>query len=323
MNIVKHIIQVLLLSTLLAGSMVSCAIGDDMTNCNGFVTLDYSLYPASSLEDVDPNTVVELFLFENDKNQKCVSSLVYTFSQVKTMNYTIPIPLINRGNSIVVWQGHATEQFMTDSMAVGIEKKDFRLELVMPDDTYSKIIEPLWASAHEMIEFRETSTNHTVQMLRIPNLFNVSVGTSSKGKATDKQMEMEKYEVSISSSNNIYAVDYNIHPDSKIKRYLGAAVIPSQERGSVTQVSVARLESDRVTRLAIKDRATGKFLTVKNENNIDVIKFITENIPSGSDKQKYLDTNHTWDLHLQVDENNIAISLRINEWTVWFNDADL
>ena len=118
-------------------------------------------------------------------------------------------------------------------------------------------------------------------------------------------------------------MDYNIHSDSEIKCYCAAAVVPSEDRGSVAQVSIARLESDRVARLAIKDIATGEFLTVKNENSIDIIKFITENIPSDTDKQKYLDTNHTWDIHLQVGENNIAISLTINEWTVWFNNTDL
>ena len=304
---------------LLSGSTNSCNIREDMRDCFGYIVLDYSLYADWSLDDIEAGTEVELFLFNTDSI--CYDILRYSFEKLEKESFVIPIPISCADRYALVWHGHKSKQYNREKMILGNRMSDFILELKTENNFYSQIMDPLWASSPKEAMFCTENSTFTMPMVRIPNLLNISLSSIS---GTKKQLlDMNKYDVTVVAANNIYNIDYNVHPNSTKINYSIAEIATTENKGNYAKVGLKRLEVTADCKMYITNIETGERISIAGNDHIDLIKYLLEGVSANDDKQQFLDVNHVWDIHFAIDNNNTAISLTVNDWTVWFNNTDL
>ena len=304
---------------LLSGSANSCNIREDMSDCFGYIVLDYSLYADWSLDDIEAGTEVELFLFNTDSI--CYDILRYSFEELEKESFVIPIPISCADRYALVWHGHKSKQYNREKMILGNRMSDFILELKTENNFYSQIMDPLWASNPKEAMFCTENSTFTMPMVRIPNLLNISLSSIS---GTKKQLlDMNKYDVTVVAANNIYNIDYNVHPNSTKINYSIAEIATTENKGNYAKVGLKRLEVTADCKMYITNIETGERISIAGNDHIDQIKYLLEGVSANDDKQQFLDVNHVWDIHFAIDNNNTAISLTVNDWTVWFNNTDL
>lgn len=285
--------------------VVSCNIKEDMSDCPGSMILDYSAYSDLILDEIAQSEQIDIFIF--DPNGICCDLRTFTYGTLSQMGFEFELPIAYRNYNAVVWHGLESENYDSASMALGESYNDFRLKLLSADSSYSGLLDPLWASPLEPIEYCAKITRHRVYMTRLHTDIKVTLQESlTDGTLAD--LDMNEYTVSIEAANNIYHTDYSLSEQCTQLTYTN--------QGSM--VGTLRLTPDMSCTLSVDDV----------DRQIDLIQYMlaTKSDSTLSD-QEFLDLNKVWDITLIVKEQSdcgyVALGIKINGWVVWFSSGEL
>lgn len=144
-----------------------------MSNCPGTILLDYTLYSESILDEIDSNSVVNIYIF--DSEDICSDIISYTYGELDKCDFEFEVPITYRNCNALVWHGGSSSEYDDSSMTIGTSLDDFYLKLNHNGESYSKVTELLWAAPLEEIDFCASKTRHRIYMTRLHTLLNLTL----------------------------------------------------------------------------------------------------------------------------------------------------
>lgn len=295
-----------------------------MSNCPGTILLDYTSYSESILDEIDSESVVNIYIFNSE--DICADILSYTYAELEKCDFEFEVPITYRNCNALVWHGGGSSEYDDSSMAVGTSLDDFYLKLNHDGERYSKVTENLWAAPLEAIDFCASKTRHRIYVTRLHTLFNVSLSQRNSLDSSTSALDMSNYLVEVSSKGDVYHRDYTISTLSSDIIYDNDRDITDGEN-QVAQVGILRVDPSSTTTMTITDKTTAQKVTFGGGSELDLVKYMlaTQDAFDSASEQEFLDLNKVWDISLTVDDSYgyAAITLTINGWTTWFDTADL
>ncbi len=324
-----------------------------MSDCPGYILLDYTQYPDEVLEDIGPSEIVNIYIFDEDGI--CIDIITRSYGELEAQSFQLTLPMSYNGKQLVVWHGNDSEDYNISDMELGRSYDDFYLELeTLADQTFDHVPAPLWASEYQTIEYCAAITRHRIYMTRIHTEVNVSLDLTSYSGATTRGIDMREYSVTISADDDIYNTDYEtaIYED-RVSFNNDEQLETATEAIEWANLGTLRLEPDMRSRLRVYS-SEGEELY---ELDLVAYMLMTKTDSSITD-QKFLDLNKIWDITLIIAETEptpdpepdpdptpdpdpdpdptpdpepeldpdtgyVLIGLTINGWTTWFDSVDL
>lgn len=303
----------------------SCNIKEDLSNCPGSILLDYTDYSQEILDEIDPTSMVYIYIF--DTEDICTEIMSYTYGELEAIDFEFSVPRVYNGNNALIWHGVDDPDYDNSSMVKGALLDDFYLKLIHETSNFSEVTPLLWASELEPIEYCSTKTRHRIYMTRVHTLINLKL-TQVNNDNTITQLDMNDYIVSLNAKNDIYHEDFTIDEESTEVIYTNLdeiSTVTLAEELEITHVGTLRLTPDMESLLTIRRVDDGTIVTIGGAEGVDIIDYMLET-KSDSDtnsEQRFLDLNKVWDIELMVDSYEVALAITINGWTQWFDSKDL
>lgn len=314
---------------MIAGT-VSCNIKDDVSNCPGSIILDYSAYSAEILDEIEADEQIDVFVF--DTSGICVEVYSFSYGELKEKGFEFEVPITYRNYNAVVWQGLNSDGYTSRRMVLGESYENFYLRLVYESasQSCSDMVDPLWASPFEPIDFCAKITRHRVYMTRLHTDVDLYIQQKMKdGSLVD--LNMEDYLVTIEATNNVYHTDYTIDETQSVEiEYNNAEEIVDGEDMSCGCVGTLRLTPDMDCTMYVESLSSPqRIISVGGNTEIDLVEYmLATKTDSTLSDQEFLDRNKVWEIYLLVEEQDddtgyVAINININGWVVWFSSNDL
>ncbi len=323
-----------------------------MSDCPGYILLDYTAYSDEVLEDIDPDEMVNIYIF--DKDGICIDIKSISYGELKKVGYQLTLPITYNGNSIVVWHGNESEDYDI-TMDLGKSYDEFYLELeTLANNSFERVPSSLWASQYQTIKYCAAITRHRIHMTRIHTEVNVWFKMRGYENGEITALNMQNYVVSIKSKDDTYHTDYNLCPDcDKVTYNNWEQVNEATEYFDCAHTGALRLMSDQECMLYIHN-LEGELLYT-----LDLMKYmLLSKDDSSITDQRFLDLNKIWDIVLIIDEPEpdepeipdpptpptpptppgpgpgpkpdpkpdqgyVLVGLTINGWTIWLDNVDL
>lgn len=306
--------------------LVSCNIKEDMSDCPGYILLDYTSYPQEILDDIDSEAIVNVYMFDNDD----VCDRIYSFSyaELESCDFSFEVPIEYRGHKVVVWHGASDDDYDSSSMGIGESLDDFYLKLnYLSDNTFDGVPSELWASEAEEIDFCASITRHRIYMMRLHTEVSVTLSQqTSDGQIVS--LDMRNYPVSIENASDVYYRDYTISSQSKTITYNNASELSSSQSVSTAHLGMLRVSAEQECSLYVTD-ASGQPLEIGGLDKLDLLSYmLSSGGVSGEEEQTFLDLNKVWEIELllaaaEPDTAQLVVALIINGWIVWFDSVEL
>lgn len=296
-----------------------------MSNCPGTFLLDYTAYPDEILDEIDPESVVNIFVF--DTEDICSDVLQYTYGELVECNYEFKVPIAYRERNAVVWHGNDSEDYDDSSMAVGTSLEDFYLRLIKNTEKgIGHAPSMLWASNLEKVEFCASKTRHRIHMTKVDTQVDVTLNmVYDNGDVVP--VDMIDYKATITAKDNVYHIDCTICDSSETLVFDNSEEIAENTELDEAHVGTLRLMPESDSYLYLTNVKSGNRVSVGSDNRIDLVKYMLDSRGSDIDTeitdQRFLDLNKKWDIALTIDGSFVAVNMTINGWTVWFDDTDL
>ncbi len=337
LNIILAVVAILGLS--------SCNIKEDMSDCPGYILLDYTQYPDEVLEEIDPNEMVNIYIF--DEEGICIDIISRSYGQLEAVSFQLTLPMEYNGKSLVVWQGTESEDYEITDMELGHSYDDFYLELeTLADSSFESAPSSLWASEYQTIEYCAAITRHRIYMTRINTEVNVSLDLRGYDDGVLTWLDMRNFDLTISAVDDTYHTDYTLSGECERVEYNN---IEQLERATDAfewaHLGTLRLETDMRSRLRVYS-SSGEELFV-----LDLVQYmLMTKTDSSMEDQRFLDLNKIWDITFILEESvptpdpepepepdptpdptpdpdddtgYVLLGLTINGWTTWFDSVDL
>ena len=313
------------LSLILISSILLCSCTkEDLTKCSLQLRLKYDY----SMEDelIDLIDFVDLYVF--DKQDKFVELLRVDARDIID-GHKINVPYHYKDKVLVVWAREMKENYITPELKVGDDIELLTLKLITDNNISSKRLAHLFHGGKEIMNFENETQTHTINFTRTNNAINLSLKD-----ANNQPIEISgKYDIKLTACNAHYSNDHNIIPNSPEITYTptNEAVIKAQSKTqNIANLHTLRLQpiySDDV-KLTVYNREQEQYVTFGNEQELKLIEYLLKTKPSGVSDQEYLDNKSNWDISFLVSEDesedkDIALSITINGWTIWFHNTDL
>ncbi len=318
-----HILSLMLLSSIL---LYSC-IKEDLTKCSLQLRLKYDCDMEDEvIELIDLIDFVDLYVF--DKQNKFVELLRVDAKEIID-GHTIKVPYYYKDKVLVVWASEVNDNYITPELKVGYDIELLTLKLITDNDISSKRLANLFHGGKEIMNFENDTQTHTINFTCTNNAINISLKDSN-----NKPIEISgKYDIKLTACNSHYSSDHNIIANSPEITYIPASnpVVKAQSgTQNIANLHTLRLQSiysDDV-KLTIYNREQGQNITFGNEQELKLIDYLLKTKPSGISAQEYLDNKSNWDISFSVSEDkdtdkDIALSITINGWKIWFHSTDL
>ncbi len=323
-NIVKvAILKITGVALLALVGLVSCNIKEDMSDCPGYILLDYSDYADEILDEIDPESVVSLFVFDAD--DICSDIVSFKYSELEECGFSFEVPMEFNGRRAVVWHGYTDDDYTT-IFGKGVKFADFELNLdIERGGTFGHMPDELWSCEAEPIDFCAAITRHRIHMIRLHTEVNLNLRrTNSRDLSLVEEVDMGDYLVSIDVANDKYRSDVDLSGDCVEVSYTNSEQLTTEEELDEAQVGALRIVVDKSCTLAVTDTQSGELVSIGGSKEMDLLSYMLQSkSDSEMENQRFLDLNKIWDIDLLIDDANVAICLNINGWTVWFDDVDL
>ncbi|MFI3295189.1 MAG: FimB/Mfa2 family fimbrial subunit [Rikenellaceae bacterium] len=331
---VKKLVLNISLFLLVIQVFVSCNIKEDMSDCPGSIILDYSAYSDVILDEIESQTEVDIFVFDNDSI--CVEIYTFTYGDLEAMGFEFSVPIEYRGYNATVWQGLESSNYTSRRMVLGENYNNFYMRLVhnSESNSYTSVPDPIWASPLEPIDYCAKITRHRIYMTRL----HTKVELNIQQKLSDNtlmDLDMEDYLVTIEAHNNVYHTDYTIDVEESVDlEYNNMTELDSGKDLVCARVGTLRTAPDMDCTLYIEPKTSeDSRIVIQGASELDLIEYMlaTKGDSSLSD-QEFLDLNKIWQINVivqeqqepQSDENiYIALGISINGWVIWFTSSEL
>lgn len=327
MNIsVSHIaikIYLLIFSSVL---LYSCStITEDFSNCKeldlkfkyhidkfGFAEIDF-------IESVDS---VYLYIF--DEQLEFLTFITLSTSQIADNTFKVTVPISYIGNTMIAVAREMLGSYDVPMMKVGDHIDLLTLKLKI-DDSFvnSTKLADLFHGGKVVMDFADDGG--TTQIIHF--------------KSTSKQIKLKLfdtdgtnlsylYDVKLTARNGYYLCDNSFMPNSPMITYMPWNQLrDSRSVDSFLDIRTLRMKErykDDVL-LTIVDRNTGAPVEFSKVPYLKLIDYLLDaGIPRGMTNQEYLDAEHLWELSISIMKNsNLAVSITVDDWTMWFDNTEL
>lgn len=310
----------------LAGGMLlhGCStIDEDISGCIT-LTLEYDYYlEGVDLEDtefIELVDYIQLYIFDRDLR---FLELIEVPTSTVLGGHLITVPISYIGNTMVAWAREMRGSYHIPTLKVGDHIDLLTLTLKTQNNTSSKELANIFHGGRELMTFSGANNTHKMKFMHKDKQLNISL-TDNTGAKTAVSL----YDIKLTASNGCYYSDNSIVPNSPMITYTPTNVAKSRADVSVANIHTLRLKkkySDDV-KLTIINKATGKPITFLGADHLKLVDYLLNNKPADMDDQEYLDRVSDWDISFNTtikDGLHIAVSITINDWTVWFNNTDL
>lgn len=306
-----------------AVNLVSCNIKEDMSDCPGYIILDYTAYSDEILDEIDSLSQVNIYIF--DESDICFDIRTFTFGELQAQGYQFEMPITYMGLSVLVWQGHIHSDYDASSMQLGASLSDFYLRLNYSDDlVFGHKPAELWAGEKDEIEYCAAITRHRVYMTKIDTQVNISL-YQRDDTGTTASLDMSNYLTTITAVADVYSGDFTISNQSQKISYDNSDLLLEASAVSVANIGTLRLDPSRESSLKIDNLTSGEPVELNGASEIDLVSYMLESRSDSSvADQTFLDLNKKWDISFTLDsDGSSVVSLTINGWVAWFDSADL
>ena len=303
-------------------------IDEDFTDC---ITLDlkYEYHMESvdftEIEFLESVDYVELYIF--DKELKLTEHIRVPSTSIEG-GHLITVPLSYVGNTMVTWAREMLGSYDITPLKLGDSIDLLRLTLKRENNHSSKELGDLFYGGREVMQFAGVNQTHTINFMRKDKRIHISL--NGKANITD-------YAVKLTAQNGTYASDNSIVANTPTITYLptnqaewktkakttATAADSAKPTANIHTLRLLKSQSEDV-KLTIINQETGLPIRFAGKDYLKLIEYLLLSKPSGMDDQEYLDRNSAWDISFDIDRStNIALSITINAWTMWFNSTDL
>lgn len=301
----------ILLQTIL---LVSCnALHEDRSDCDLFLKFcyDYNL----SYEDWFSSQVKQIKVFIFDTDGKFVEVFTQTEPEISTPNYRMKIPYQYKGYSAIVWAGKTEVDYQISQLNAGDNMESLLLHYRPHNDQSSHQIESLWHSGpHQMLFAESGGTEQTINLIRNTNDFHILV------QSNNTAMPTTDFDIAIKGANGSY--------DHRNEFPQGISTITYRPAGdnrqSTADIYAMRVVNGESLTLSATHKVSGKAILFEGASEINLVTLLLKSKEQSMGDQEYLDRKYIWDIVLTYKEDNyMAINVKINNWTYWFQNTDL
>lgn len=299
-----------------------------MSNCPGTILLDYTAYSDEILDDIAPDEEVNIYIF--DQNNICNKIYTFTYGELQKINYEFEVPIKYNGHNAVVWHGNHSPDYSANRMKIGESLNDFYLRLIYNESShkFTHVPDPLWASPLEPIDYCASKSRHRIHMTRIHTYVNVNLRQQNVDGSTF-EIDMDDYITSIQSQNDVYHTDYSISGQSEMLEFNNAEELAANTFLDWAHVGTLRITPNMYCVLCIAPVGDpDNPISVGGTTKLDLVDYMLQSREADEESteisdQRFLDLNKVWNIDLLLGPGNIAVSLTINGWTIWFDHVDL
>lgn len=302
-----------LLLPLMASS--SCdVLHDDLSKCDFFLRFvyDYNM----ERQDFFAAQVSEVQVFVFDPQGGYVQTLAEKGETLRQSGYRMHIPYALKGYTFVVWAGKTGTYYTLPALQAGDPASKLTLGYEPQSDTSNAHIDPIWHSGPSVMTFpEEQGTAQTISLVRTTNDIRVALQEKNEAPA-----DPARFEIALTGANN--TCDYT-HALLNPCRTLTYVPCTAASTPTAAWLYTMRMVEGNGLRFSVTEKATGRFVTLGGKNAIDLTEFVLEGKPEGMGAQEYLDRRYEWEITLSFDPASyLALSITINGWKHWFQDAD-
>ena len=310
-NITRKFVALLLPVTVCSSCNV---LHDDLSECDFYLRFiyDYNM----ERQDFFAAQVSEVQVFVFDPEGGYVQTLTEKGEALRQSGYRMYIPYDQKGNTLVVWAGKTGTYYTLPTLQPGDPISKLTLSYNPGRETSDALLDPVWHSGPAVMTFpEEQETTQTVSLVRTTNNLKVSLRENNSTPA-----DPARFEITLTGANN--ACDYT-HALLSPCRTLTYAPSPVATASMAAWLYTMRLVEGNPLYFSVVEKATGRPVTIDGKDSIDLTEYLLKTKPDGMGAQEYLDRRYEWEIGLNYDPASyLALSITINGWTLWFQNAD-
>lgn len=317
-----HNILFLFLLVASTGILTSCnSFNEDLPECRLFVKFkyDYNMLSADAFHtQVDK---VELYVF--DKDGKFQFTQTEEGTPLATGSYQMEVTVPVGEYKFMAWAG-ARDSYDITPLTKGVSTID-ELKLKLKRDQsliIDKELEPLWYG--EIINVNFTGTTHQTETINLIKDTN-KVRFIFYGQTPEWTINVNDYRYQIIESNGYLDYDNSLLSDDIIS-YEPYYKEQTSNQGALVELNTMRLMANREMRFIVTHKTSGT--QVFNINLVEFLK-MTEMEMYSWGAQEFFDRKDEYALvlffsnKLEPDDKWVAIQLRINAWTWYFQEGEI
>lgn len=316
----------------LMGILNSCIYEDEVVcPCEVRFVYDYNM----EFADAFPSQVNDVTLFVFDSEGRFIFSRRDSGDHLDA-DYRMPLELSPGHYRLIVWAGldeNNTGITLKNTLQSNVSTiNDLELNLNINNYICDSHLSDVWYGKMEDFEVKDDAPSYaTISLVKDVKRFKILL-QDTEGKTLSK----EDYSFTISTANK--ALDHNNLPsDNNNVAYLPYSlqeVTIENEADSrsntdinalVAEMASLRLTDERPARFTVRNKRTQKDLF-----DIDLVKYLNMmKLDEYSDMtlQEFLDRESTYQIILIIGKNDsgqdVTLSIRINAWTLVFNQTEL
>ncbi|MCQ4875625.1 FimB/Mfa2 family fimbrial subunit [Butyricimonas paravirosa] len=330
-NIISRIIGVALSVASMNFAFSSCEnIYEDLDPCPHGVSLrfiyDYNMEYANAFhKKVDCLT---LYIYDNEGNY--VDTRVVTGPELQDENYRMKLELAEGDYRFVAYGGLACEKSSFSTIRTpGTGSKYSDLQAAMDSDC---LTDPQRKKLHDMywgqltLSTADLYQEGVVEMMKNTNNIRIVLQQTNGNPVDDKDFDFE-----ITDDNTLFSWDNDLVPNGIVTYTPWArGQVPAGLTGEGEEVIVAyaefstsRLMTKNSPKLLIRRKSDGKEIVNIPLNNY--LLLLKSDLYAKMDAQEFLDRESEWSMifFLDADQMWLKTYIKINDWTVRINDAEI
>lgn len=322
MGIKRHIKKnIIILAVLWTVGIAGCdVLHDDLDRCDLYLKFRYDYNMAN--ENWFAQQVEEVKVFMFDTKGKYVQTFTEKGNALKRADYRMQIPYHLKGCTAIVWAGKTDKFYSLPVLAVGDPMDKMTLKYEPENNRSDSHLNALWHGALlQMFSKENLSDTETVSLVRNTNDITLSI---TRGNAL---VDISLFDIQLEGANSSYDSNNNLKDTNKKIIYHPCSEENNGKEALTAKLHTLRFVKGADTSFSITERSSGKSIDIGGKAVINLIDYLLMSKPDAMGEQEYLDRRYQWDINIRIgdkeDNGYIALCITINNWTYWFQPADI
>lgn len=329
-NIVSRIIGAVLGVASMSFAFSSCEkIYEDLDPCAHGVSLrfiyDYNMEFANAF----PKKVDCLTLYIYDEEGNYVDTRVVTGPELRDEDYRMKLDLAKGNYRFVAYGGMACEKSsfsMVQTPAPGSKYSDLQVEMdadCLTNPDRKKLHDMYWGQL--TLATADLYQEGVVEMMKNTNNIRIMLQQMNGDPVDDKDFDFE-----ITDDNTLFAYDNDLEKNGLVtytpwaqgQASTGVMEGSKEVIEAYAEFSTSRLMLKNSPKLVIRRKDGGEVVNIPLNNYL--LLFRSE-FHKDMDKQEFLDRQSEWSMlfFLDADHTWLKTTIKINDWTVRINEAEM